>query len=460
MTTFAHHGADGPVEERGHRVVIVGCGFAGLSAAKRLRNAPVRVTVVDRTNHHLFQPLLYQTATGILSEGNIAPPIRDLLRRQQNASVILGEVVGIDPVRHELDVVAVGRRSKVPYDSLIVAAGASQSYFGNDKFARDAPGLKTIDDALEIRGRIFGAFELAEAEPDPDVRRALLTFVVVGAGPTGVELVGQIAELARRALRGNFRSIDPAQARVVLLDAAPHVMGPFSPSLQARTADYLGKLGVEIHLGAKVTGVDRTGIDIETVSPDLRRIQASTKIWAAGVSAAPLARLIAATTGAPVDRAGRIKVRPDCTVPGHPDVFVVGDLMSLDTLPGLAQVAMQSGRFAARTIAARVDGKQTVDSFHYRDRGTMATISRFRAVAKIGPLELSGFIGWCVWLVVHLVFLTGFKNRLSALANWSVAFVGRGRPQRTITEQQVFARTRLVPEVETATQPNAERSGR
>jgi NADH dehydrogenase len=264
--------------------------------------------------------------------------------------------------------------------------------------------------------------------------------------------------LARRALRGNFRSIDPAQARVVLLDAAPHVMGPFSPSLQARTADYLGKLGVEIHLGAKVTGVDRTGIDIETVSPDLRRIQASTKIWAAGVSAAPLARLIAATTGAPVDQSGRIKVRPDCTVPGHPELFVVGDLMSLDALPGLAQVAMQSGRFAASTIAARVDGKQTVDSFHYRDRGTMATISRFRAVAKIGPLELSGFIGWCVWLVVHLVFLTGFKNRLSALANWSVAFVGRGRPQRTITEQQVFARTRLVPEVETPTQPNAERS--
>jgi NADH dehydrogenase len=426
-----------------HRVVVVGCGFGGLFAARALRHADVEVTVVDRTNHHLFQPLLYQVATGILAEGDVAPPIRDVLRRQRNATVFLGTVQGIDLAERRLTVETLGQRSEVPYDSLILATGADQSYFGHPEFARHAPGMKTIDHALELRGRIFGAFEMAEREPDPALRSVWLTFVVVGAGPTGVELAGQIAELSRRSLRHNFRHIDPAEARVVLLDAGPTILPAFAPSLQRRAARVLERKGVEIHLGAAVTGVDARGIDTNASDPRIRRVEAATKIWAAGVAASPLGRMVAQAAGAEVDRAGRVQVRPDCTLPGHPEVFVVGDLMSLDRLPGLAQVAIQSGHHAARTIVRRLGGDTTERPFRYRDLGTMATVSRFQAIATIGRLNVSGFAAWLLWLAVHLLWLAGFKNRVAVLANWVVAFLGRGRPQRAISYQQVFARQAL-----------------
>jgi NADH:ubiquinone reductase (H+-translocating) len=421
-----------------HRVTIVGCGFAGLFAARELKHAPVDVTVIDRTNHHLFQPLLYQMATGILSEGDIAPPIRDVLRRQRNTTVIAGEVVGIDPERRVLTVDTLGSQSEVPYDSLILAAGSAQSYFGHDEFAVDAPGLKTIDDALSVRGRIFGAFELAEQERDPAVRSELMTFVVVGAGPSGVEMAGQIAELSKRSLRRNFRRIDPAEARVVLLDGGPKLLGAFPESLQRRARKDLEDLGVEVHLDTMVTGVDPHGIDTNSDDPSLARIQARAKVWAAGVQAAPIGRMVAEATGASVDRAGHVEVQPDCTLPGHPEIFVVGDLMSLDRLPGLAEVAMQSGAHAGRAIARRVAGEGEPKPFKYRDLGTMATISRFRAVAAIGPIRLWGFIGWLAWLLVHLVFLTGFKNRFTTVVNWAIAFIGRGRQERTITVRQTL----------------------
>jgi NADH dehydrogenase len=424
-------------------VAIVGGGFGGLFAAKALRRADVEVTVVDRTNHHLFQPLLYQVATGILSEGEIAPPIRDLLRHQANATVLLGEVVDIDVGARTLAVDALDRRTVVPYDSLIVAAGASQSYFGHPEFAVEAPGMKTIDHALELRGRIFGAFEMAEHESDPDVRRRWLTFVVVGAGPTGVELAGQLAELSRRSLQRNFRHIDPADARVLLLDAGPTILPAFPEALRERAARDLRAIGIEHHVGTAVTHVDERGVETSSPDPALRRIEAATKIWAAGVEASPLGRLLADKAGAEVDRAGRVKVEPDLTIPGHPELFDVGDLMSLDGLPGVAQVAMQSGRHAARTIARRLAGDTTHRSFRYRDLGAMATISRFRALAAVGHIRVAGFGAWMLWLVVHVVGLTGFKNRVAALFNWVIAFLGLGRPQRVITSQQVFARRAL-----------------
>ncbi|MGH2856083.1 MAG: NAD(P)/FAD-dependent oxidoreductase [Solirubrobacteraceae bacterium] len=419
-----------------HRTVIVGCGFGGLFAARTLSHAPTSVTVIDRTNHHLFQPLLYQLATGILSEGDIAPPIRDVLRKQANTNVLLGDVVGIDAERRIVEVGTVDSRSEVPYDSLIVATGSVQSYFGHDQYAEHAPGLKTIDDALHVRARLFGAFEIAEREPDPQARREWMTFVVVGAGPTGVEMAGQIAELSHRSLRRNFRSIDPELARVVLLDGAPELLATFPASLQKAAAKTLRGLGVEIHLGTMVTGIDATGLDTNSDAPELRRIDARTKVWAAGVQASSLGRLVADATGAPTDRAGRIKVQEDCTVPGHPEIFVVGDLMSLDDLPGVAETAMQSGIHAGRTIARRLRGETGAAPFKYHDLGTMATISRFSAVATIGPVRLSGFVGWLAWLLIHLMFLTGFKNRVLTVANWTIAFVGRGRPQRTITVRQ------------------------
>jgi NADH dehydrogenase len=304
--------------------------------------------------------------------------------------------------------------------------------------------MKTIDHALELRGRIFGAFEMAEREPDPELRKMWLTFVVVGGGPTGVELAGQIAELAHRSLKGNFRRIDPAEARVVLLDAAPALLAPFPEPLQHRARRRLERLGVEVHLEAMVTGVDERGIETSATDPGLARIEAATKIWAAGVEASPLGRLLGGASGAAVDRAGRVQVRPDCTLPGHPEVFVVGDLMALDRLPGVAQVAIQSGRHAAKTIARRVHENSTERPFHYRDKGTMATISRFGAIAEIGRLRVSGFVAWLLWLAVHLLFLTGFKNRVSALFHWTISFFGRSRPERTITAQQIFAREALA----------------
>jgi len=422
-----------------HRVVIIGCGFAGLFAAKALRRAPVELVVVDRTNHHLFQPLLYQVATGVLSEGDIAPPIRDVLRRQRNARVVLGNVIDIDLEKRDLTIDTLGQDEPLSYDSLIVATGASSSYFGHDEYAVHAPGMKTIDDALELRGRIFGAFEVAELEADAAVRESWLTFAIVGAGPTGVELAGQIAELSRRALGNNFRSFDPALARIYLVDGLETVLPAFPARSRRRAQRMLENLGVELRLGTRVVGVDATGLDLDGGD----RIEARTKVWAAGVQASPLGRILADGAGASIDRAGRVAVNPDCSLPGHPEVFVVGDLMALDNLPGLAEVATQSGHHAARTIARALHDQPAKD-FRYRDLGTMATIARFRAVATIGRLEISGVLAWLMWLVVHLAFLTGFKNRFSALANWTVAFVGRGRRQRTITKRQALG-TAVVP---------------
>jgi NADH dehydrogenase len=420
-------------------VVIVGAGFGGLFAAKALRRAPLDVTVIDRTNHHLFEPLLYQVATGLLSVGAVAPAIRDVLRRHKNTRVVLGEVTDIDLAARELHLDTRGLRSVVPYDSLIVAAGATQSYFGHDEFAVHAPGMKTVDDALELRGRIFGAFEMAEV--DSERRELWLTFAVVGAGPTGVELAGQIAELSRRVLKRNFRTFDPAEARIVLLDAVETVLPTFPVPLQRRARRDLEDLGVDIRLGARVTDVDAEGLSLENRDGSNYRIEAATKIWAAGVQGSPLGAILARQSGAAMDRTGRVTVLPDLTLPGHPEVFVVGDLMSLD-LPGVAEVAMQSGHHAAKTIVRRAKGHDKQRPFRYHDLGTVATIGRFRAVLYVGPVRVTGLAGWLAWLVIHLTFLTGFKNRLATLADWTIAFLGRGRSQRTITEQQALVRTR------------------
>jgi len=365
------------------------------------------------------------------------------LRHQRNATVLLGDIKNIDLQHRYLNVDTLGRSSEVPYDSLILATGATQSYFGHTEFARHAPGMKTIDNALELRSRIFGAFEMAERESDAALRNEWLTFVVVGAGPTGVELAGQIAELARRSLHHNFRHIDPSTARVVLLDAAPRILPTFPEKLQRRTARTLEAMGVEIHIGAMVTAVDEHGIDTNSNDARVKRIEAATKIWAAGVEGSPLGQMVARAAGAEVDRAGRVQVRPDCTLPGYPEVFVIGDLMSLDHLPGLAQVAIQSGRYTASTIVRRLGRETTERPFRYRDRGIMATVSRFQAIAVIGRIRVSGFVGWLMWLGIHLYALTGFKNRFAVFANWIIAFLGRGRPQRVITAQQVFAREAL-----------------
>jgi NADH:quinone reductase (non-electrogenic) len=436
---------------RRHRVVIIGAGFGGLFAARALRGAAVDVTVIDRTNHHLFQPLLYQVATGVLSEGDIAPPTRDVLRKEKNTRVLLGEVVQIDLAAREVVLETLGQRSRVPFDSLIVAAGAAQSYFGHDEFAVHAPGMKTIDDALELRGRIFGAFEMAELDSELERRDAWLTFAVVGAGPTGVEVAGQIAELSRRALKRNYRAFNPRVARIILVEAGGTVLAPFPESLQRRARRDLERLGVEVRLGTRVTGVDVRGLDVEDRDGSVGRIEAFTKVWAAGVQASPLGAMLGEQSGAEVDRAGRVAVLPDCTLPGHPEVFVVGDLMSLNRLPGVAEVAMQSGYHAARTILRRLKGDTQERPFRYFDLGTMATIARFRAVVTVGRIRVGGFVGWLMWLFVHLAFMTGFKNRFAAVLNWGVAFLGRGRRQRTITEQQVFARTRAIEQPEEAT---------
>ncbi|MGA5299412.1 NAD(P)/FAD-dependent oxidoreductase [Nucisporomicrobium flavum] len=425
--------------ERRHRVVIVGAGFGGLFATKALRRADADITLINGTAYHLFQPLLYQVATGILSEGEIAPPIREILKRQRNVDVRLGWVTDVDVDAKVLSVEAPGIEYEVGYDTLIVSAGASQSYFGKDEFADHAPGMKSIDDALELRARIFGAFELADLQTDPAEIERWMTFVVVGAGPTGVEMAGQIAELAHRTLPGQYRHIDPRKARIILVDAVDAVLKTFGDRLSTRALRQLHLLGVEVELETMVVGVDATGIEVDTKRGH-QRIESMTKMWAAGVAAPALSRRLAEVTGAPTDRAGRIKVEPDCTVPGHPEIFAIGDMMALDDLPGVAQVAIQSGRHAAGQIKRRLAGKQTGQKFSYFDKGSMATISRFSAVASIGKLHLSGFLGWLIWLAVHLLYLVGFKNRVTAVLHWAVSFLGRGRSERVATFQQAYAR--------------------
>ena len=421
-------------------MVIIGSGFGGLFAARALRRAPVEVTMIARTNHHLFQPLLYQVATGILSQGEIAPAVRDVVRRQRHTRVQLAEVTGIDLDRRVVTATQMEQEIETPYDSLIVATGVETSYYGHDELRRWAPAMKSIDDALEMRGRIFGAFEMAETESDPDTQRAWLTFVVVGGGPSGVEMAGEISELSRRALRHEFRTIDPAQARVLLFEGGDRVLASFGDRLSRIAARDLGRLGVEVHTGSTVTGADGRGVIVRAADGTTRRIEARTKVWTAGMEASPLARTLAQASGATVDRMGRVEVLPDCTLPGHPEVFVVGDMMALDDLPGMAEVAMQSGRHAARLITRRLKDGRADTPFRYHDLGSMAVISRFRAVAKIGRFSIGGLAGWLLWLVVHLTFLTGFKNRIGALAHWAVSFLGRDRAERTFTAWEVLGR--------------------
>ena len=429
--------------ESRHRVVVIGSGFGGLFGTQALKNADVDVTLIGRTTHHLFQPLLYQVATGILSVGDIAPATRMILRKQKNARVLLGDVETIDLENKTVTSQLLERRTVTPFDSLIVAAGAGQSYFGNDHFAEFAPGMRTINDALELRGRILGAFEQAELSDDPEERARLLTFVVVGAGPTGVELAGQIAELSRRTLREAFRHIDSTEARVVLLDGAPDVLPVYGGKLSRKTRQTLEGLGVQIQLNAMVTGVDADGLTVKEKDGTERRIESQCKVWSAGVAASPLGKQLAEQSGAGIDRAGRVEVLPDLSLPGYPNVFVIGDMMSLDKLPGLAQVAMQGGKYAAKQITASVEEGQDPAQrapFRYFDKGSMATISRFSAVAKVGKLEITGFLGWIAWLFVHLLYLVGFSSKVSTLLSWAQAFFSTGRNQMAATEQQVFGR--------------------
>jgi NADH:ubiquinone reductase (H+-translocating) len=428
-----------------HRVVIIGSGFGGLTAAKALKRADVDIKMIAKTTHHLFQPLLYQVATGIISSGEIAPPTRMILRNQKNAQVLLGEATHVDLRDKTVTSELLGHTYVTPFDSLIIAAGAGQSYFGNDHFAEFAPGMKSIDDALELRSRILGAFEQAERSSDPARREKLLTFTVVGAGPTGVEMAGQIAELADHTLKGAFRHIDPTTARVILLDALPAVLAPMGEKLGKKAQARLEKMGVEIQLGAMVTDVDRNGITVKDSDGTIRRIESATKVWSAGVSASPLGRDLAAQSDVEIDRAGRVKVLPDLTVPGHPDVFVVGDMAAVEGVPGMAQGAIQGGKYAAKAIKAELKGANPSERepFQYFDKGSMATVSRFSAVAKIGPLEFGGFIAWLAWLVLHLVYLVGFRRKITTLLSWTVTFLSTARGNLTITEQQAYARTRI-----------------
>ncbi len=427
-----------------HRVVVVGSGFGGLTAAKAFKRADVDVTLISKTNSHLFQPLLYQVATGILSEGEIAPSMRLILRKQKNVKVLLGDVEEIDLTAQTVRSRLMDMHTVIPFDSLIVAAGAQQSYFGNDHFATYAPGMKSIDDALELRGRILGAFEAAEVTTDLAERQRRLTFVVVGAGPTGVELAGQIAELAERTLAGAFRNIEPTDCRVVLLDAAPAVLPPMGEKLGSMARRRLEKMGVEVQLNAMVTAVDYHGITVKDSDGSQRRIECACKVWAAGVAASPLGKMIAEQSdGTEIDRAGRVIVEPDLTVKGHPYVFVVGDLMAVPGVPGMAQGAIQGATYATKCIKRSLKGHDDPANrapFKYFDKGSMATISRHNAVAQVGKLEFGGYIAWLAWLVLHLYYLVGHKNRITTVLAWMITFLGRGRGQMAITSQMIYAR--------------------
>lgn len=433
---------------RRHRVVVIGSGFGGLTAAKALKRADVDVTLVAKTTSHLFQPLLYQLATGILSAGDIAPTTRLVLKRNRNCRVLLGDVEEIDLANKTVTSRLMAMETVIPFDSLIVAAGAQQNYFGNDHFATYAPGMKTIDDALELRGRIMGAFEAAEVTTDPAERTRRLTFVVVGGGPTGVELAGQIAELARRTLPGAFRTIDPAECKVMLLDGAPFVLSPMGENLGRKAQRRLEKMGVEVHGNSVVTDVDYLGITVKDKDTgEERRVNCACKVWAAGVQASPLGAVIAAQCeGTEVDRSGRVVVEPDLTVKGHPNVFVVGDMAAVPGVPGVAQGAIQGAQYAAKTIKRMVTGTDDPGArapFKYWDKGSMATISRHHAVAKIGKLEFGGYIAWLSWLFLHLLYLVGFKNRVSTLLSWMITFTSNSRGQLATTSQWVYARLAL-----------------
>jgi NADH dehydrogenase len=416
---------------------VVGGGFGGLNATRALAKSPVDVVVLDKTNHHLFQPLLYEVATGILSEGMIAPALRSILKGQDNVRPLLAEVTAMDLEGHAVSALAPdGRRMEFPYDSLVVAAGAGHAYFGHDEWAAFAPGMKTLEDARRLRSHILGAFEMAELASDPDEKAAWLTFVVIGAGPTGVELTGQVAELAHRVLTRDYRAIDTRSATILLIDAAPAVLSPFDAKLQAYTQQRLTKMGVDVRLSTAALDMDDESITVQ--GPDgPYRIRARTKIWAAGVQASPLAGMLAEATGADLDRAGRVAVEPDCTLPGHPEVFAIGDMVSLNELPGVAQPAMQEGKYVAQVIKSRLIRQPPPEPFRYFDKGSMATIGRFRAVAHAFNLRLTGYLAFLAWAFIHVLYLIGWGHRIGTLYHWAWSLVfTKDRGQRLITVQQ------------------------
>ena len=415
---------NGSPTPRSPHVMILGGGFGGLAAARALDGAPLSVTLVDRRNHHLFQPLLYQVATASLNASDIAEPIRKVLQRQDNAEVLLAEVGAID-VEHRMVTFTDG--GELGYDYLIVAAGAAHSYFGHDEWEPYAPSLKSIEDALDVRRRVLVAFEAAEREEDPAVKAAWLAFVIVGGGPTGVELAGSLAEMARHALRGEFRHIDPARARIVLVEGLDRVLPTFPPKLSARARKDLEAMGVDVRTGIRVSSIDDNGVGL-----DGSRMEARTVLWAAGVRASPIGESL----GAPLDRTGRVLVRPDLSLPEHPEVFVVGDLAAMEQdgkpVPGVAQAAIQGGRHAASVIRGGLEGRPA-EPFRYRDKGMLAAIGRAEAVADLPHLDISGFVAWVIWVFVHIYFLIGFRNRVLVMTQWALAFVTHDRGARLIT---------------------------
>jgi NADH:ubiquinone reductase (H+-translocating) len=429
-------------EARMHRVVVVGGGFGGLQAAIKLRRVPVEVTLVDRRNFHLFQPLTYQVATGALSPGEIAYPLRAIFKRHRNVRVLLADVADFDLEAHTVQlrpVAGIPAPGSIPYDTLIVAGGSRYSYFGHDEWSEHAAEVKSLESALIVRSRLLGAFEAAEQETDPALRAAQLTFVVVGAGPTGVEMAGQIAELARDTLRRDFRSFDPRTSRIMLVEATDRILTSFPPALSKRAERSLKRLGVTVLTGRTVVAVDAKGVTVDDGSDQPERIATRTAIWAAGVTASPLAARLGEITGAELDRAGRVAVEPDLTLPGHPEVFALGDMVRVrdaggaaTILPGVAPVAMQQGRHAAKAVRARLRNGEGA-AFRYHDKGNLATIGRAAAVADIKGLKLSGLVAWMTWLFVHLWYLIGFQNRILVLTRWAFSFSTRGRGARLIT---------------------------
>jgi NADH dehydrogenase len=417
-----------------HRVLIIGGGFGGLNAAQALKHAPVDVTLVDRRNFHLFQPLLYQVATGSLSPGEIASPLRGILRKQPNVRVLLGEATDIDPTAKQVTLKDGG---VLTYDSLIVATGSQSTYFGNDQWRDWAPALKSVEQATTIRHKILVAFEEAERATDPDERRAWLTFVIVGAGATGVELAGALGEIALHSLKNDFRSIHPPDARIFVLDASPRLLGGFPADLAKKAEQALLKLGALVRTGVKVTCVDENGVTIQTESGE-QHIPSHTVIWAAGVAVSDFAKIVAKQTHAESDRSGRIKVKDDLTIPGFPNIFVVGDpafLLQPDgkPLPGVAQVAMQSGAYAAHAIARRANGQPPEKAFKYFNKGDLAVIGRAAAVANVFGVHLSGFIAWLVWLFIHLLYIVEFQSRILVLIEWGFLYLTFNRGARLIT---------------------------
>ncbi|HEV7942412.1 MAG TPA: NAD(P)/FAD-dependent oxidoreductase [Solirubrobacteraceae bacterium] len=426
------------------RVVVVGGGFGGLLTVSSLAGANAEITLIDRHNYHLFQPLCYQVATGAISPGEIAVPLRSVFRRRQEVRVLMGEVEGFDLDAGEVIVgpaIAGTAARRIPYDTLVVAGGSSYAYFGHDEWRTLALEVKSLDSALQVRGRILQAFEAAELEEDPERRLGWLTFVVVGAGPTGVEMAGQIAEMARDTLPAEFRSSDPRTGSVLLVEMADRVLTGFAPSLSSRAAGALQQLGVTLMLGHQMVDVHPDRVELQTTTGDRVQIKTRTVVWAAGVTASPLAAALGQAAGAEIDRAGRLLVEPDLTLPGHPEVFALGDMVQVrdphsdrpHPLPGLAPVAMQQGRYVGALISARLKGS-SLPPFHYRDKGSLATIGRGHAVAEVRGLRLSGVIAWVTWLLVHIFYLIGFENRVLVLLRWSYSFFTKGRSTRLITE--------------------------